>query len=88
MDLERREEQLQARLERIAGMEAEILRREKELKARESAKKQVLLRLSPNLWNAVASLAEEDIRSINGEIEFLLTQAVRRRRGKDREDQE
>lgn len=83
MDIERKEEQLRERLDRIAQMEAEVLRREKELKARESARKQVLLRLSATLWNDVAALAEEDFRSINGEIEFLLTQAVKaRRKGK------
>ncbi len=62
-------------------MEADILRREKELKAREKAKKQVLLRLAPSLYDAVASLAEEDFRSVNAEIEYLLTQAVKTRRG-------
>ena len=83
MDIERKEEQLRERLDRIAQMEAEVLRREKELKAKESARKQVLLRLSATLWNDVAALAEEDFRSINGEIEFLLTQAVKaRRKGK------
>lgn len=83
MDIERKEEQLRERLDRIAQMEAEVLHREKELKARESARKQVLLRLSATLWNDVAALAEEDFRSINGEIEFLLTQAVKaRRKGK------
>lgn len=80
MELE--EAQLKERLERVAQMEAEIVRREKELKARESAKKQVLLRLSASLWNDVAALAEADFRSINGEIEFLLTEAVRKRKGK------
>jgi len=80
MELERKEAQLRERLERVAQMEAEVLRREKELKARENAKKQVPLRLSASLWNDIAALAEEDFRSINGEIEFLLTQAVRRRR--------
>jgi len=83
MDLEHKEARLRERLDRIAQMEAEVLRREKELKARESARKQVLLRLSATLWNDVAALAEEDFRSVNGEIEFLLTQAVKaRRKGK------
>lgn len=82
MELEKKEAQLRERLERIAALEAEAARREKEWKAKEVARKQVLLRLSPTLWNELAALAEEDIRSINGEIEFLLTEAVRRRRGK------
>lgn len=83
MELEQKELRLQERLEHIAQMEAEILRRERELKAREKAKKQVLLRLAPSLWDQLAALAEEDFRSINAEIEFLLTQAVRQRRGRE-----
>lgn len=83
MELEQKELQLQERLEHIAQMEAEVLRREQELKAREKAKKQVLLRLAPSLWDQLAALAEEDFRSVNAEIEFLLTQAVRQRRGRE-----
>lgn len=83
MELEQKELRLQERLEHIAQMEAEVLRRERELKAREKAKKQVLLRLAPSLWDQLASLAEEDFRSVNAEIEFLLTQAVRQRRGRE-----
>ncbi|MDE6759202.1 MAG: Arc family DNA-binding protein [Lachnospiraceae bacterium] len=55
-------------------------RREKSAKEKEKAKKQVLLRLSPSLWNELAKWADEDFRSINGQIEFLLTEAVRRRK--------
>jgi len=47
---------------------------------KEKDKKQILLRLSPSLWREVAVWAEEDFRSINGQIEFLLTEAVRKRR--------
>jgi len=43
-------------------------------------KKQILLRLSPTLWKELAAWAEDDFRSINGQIEFLLTESVRRRR--------
>ncbi|MGM9522370.1 MAG: Arc family DNA-binding protein [Oscillospiraceae bacterium] len=53
------------------------------MKAKESARKQVLLRLSPTLWDEIAAWAEEDFRSINGQIEYLLTEAVRRKRKKD-----
>ena len=81
MNLEQKEAQLQQRLKRVEELEAEVIRREKELKTREKAKKQLLLRLSPRLWNEIAALAEADFRSINGEIEFLLTEAVRKRRG-------
>ncbi len=80
MDLEAKEALLQERLQRINQLEEEVRRRERELKTKENAKKQVLLRLSPTLWNEIAVIAEEDIRSINGEIEFLLTEAVNKRR--------
>lgn len=46
----------------------------------EKEKKQVLLRLSPALWNELAAWAAEDFRSINGQIEFLLTEAVKKRK--------
>lgn len=48
--------------------------------AREKAKKQVLLRLSPKLWNDLADWAEDDFRSINGQIEYLLTECVKKRK--------
>ena len=45
-------------------------------------KKQVPLRLSDDLYDALAAWAEDDFRSVNGQIEYLLTEAVRRRRKK------
>lgn len=44
---------------------------------KEKDKKQLLLRLSPSLWKELASWAEDDFRSINGQIEYLLTECVR-----------
>ncbi|MGN1084200.1 MAG: Arc family DNA-binding protein [Lachnospiraceae bacterium] len=61
-------------------MEAEVRRKEKELKEKEKAKKQVPLRLSATLWEELAAWAEEDFRSINGQIEYLLAECVRRRK--------
>ena len=75
--LQKKEEQLAARLARIAEMEAQVLKKEKLLKEKEKAKKQVLLRLAPSLWDDIAGWAEEDFRSINSQIEYLLTEAVR-----------
>ena len=49
-------------------------------KDKEKDKKQVLLRLSPTLWKELASWAEDDFKSINGQIEYLLTECVRRRK--------
>lgn len=80
MDALEREQALKERLERVKALEEEVMRREKALKSAENAKKQVLLRLSPTLWQEIAAWAEEDFRSINGQIEFLLTEAVRRRK--------
>ena len=49
-------------------------------KSKEKAKKQVPLRLSASLWNELAQWAEDDFRSVNGQIEYLLTECVRQRK--------
>lgn len=46
----------------------------------DTPKKQVPLRLSAQLYDAIASWAEDDFRSVNGQIEFLLTECVRQHR--------
>ena len=79
-ELDTREAELTARLARMEELEAQAIRREKAAKEREKAKKQVLLRLSPSLWDDIAAWAEDDFRSINAQIEFLLTEAVRQRK--------
>ena len=48
--------------------------------ADQNAKKQVPLRLSPKLYAAIAAWAEDDFRSVNGQIEDLLTECVRQRK--------
>ncbi len=75
--IEEREEALQSRLARIREMEEEILKKEKEIKQRENAKKSIILRLPPSLHNQIVAWAEEDFRSVNGQIEYLLTRAVK-----------
>ncbi len=47
---------------------------------KENSKKQIPLRLSSTLYKELAQWAEEDFRSINGQIEYLLTEAVRKRK--------
>ena len=79
--LNKKELELQKRLENISNMEKEILTKEKKLKEKEKAKKQVLLRLSPSLWEEIAAWAEDDFRSINGQIEYLLAECVKKRKG-------
>ncbi|HIY00778.1 MAG TPA: Arc family DNA-binding protein [Candidatus Blautia faecipullorum] len=49
-------------------------------KAKEKAKKQIPLRVSASLYNELAQWAEDDFRSINGQIEYLLTECVRYRK--------
>ena len=41
-------------------------------------RKPFLLRISPELWKELEAWAQEDLRSVNGQIEFLLRQAVSR----------
>ena len=48
--------------------------------APEKEKKQIPLRLSPKLYNAIAAWAEDDFRSVNGQIEYLLTECVKQHR--------
>lgn len=43
-------------------------------------KKQILLRVSSGLWKELAAWAEDDFRSINGQIEYLLTECVKWRK--------
>lgn len=47
---------------------------------KDKEKKQVPLRLSASLWKELAAWAEDDFRSINGQIEYLLTECVKHRK--------
>ncbi|HIQ66052.1 MAG TPA: hypothetical protein IAB25_03200 [Candidatus Coproplasma stercoravium] len=51
-------------------------------KEKDNGKKQVPLRLSNKLYAEIAAWAEDDFRSVNGQIEYLLTECVKRRKGK------
>jgi hypothetical protein len=44
-------------------------------------RKPFLLRIDPGLWRELETWAQAELRSVNGQIEFLLREAVRRRRG-------
>ena len=46
----------------------------------DNTKKQIPLRLSSKLYDAIAAWAEDDFRSVNGQIEYLLTECVRQRK--------
>lgn len=87
-DYSKKEEQLQQRLEKLKALERELKEKEKAVRAKEKslkekdkAKKQMVLRLSPTLWNEIAAWAEEVFRSINGQVEYLLSECVRKRKG-------
>jgi len=49
----------------------------------DKSKKQIPLRLSPSLYEKLVSWAEDDFRSVNGQIEYLLTESVKKRYGKN-----
>ena len=46
----------------------------------DAGKKQIPLRLSAALYNELAAWAEDDFRSVNGQIEYLLTECVKKRK--------
>jgi hypothetical protein len=43
-------------------------------------RKAFLLRVDPLLWKDIEHWAADELRSVNGQIEFVLRDAVRRRR--------
>ena len=43
-------------------------------------KKQIPLRVSEKLFNEISAWAEDDFRSVNGQIEYLLTECVKQRK--------
>jgi len=45
-----------------------------------AARKQFLLRVDPELWKELEKWAADELRSVNGQIEFILRQAVARRK--------
>ena len=50
------------------------------MEQKEKGNKQLLLRISPQLWEDLSAWAEDDFRSINGQIEYLLTECVKKRK--------
>jgi len=53
----------------------------------EKDRKQIPLRLSASLWRELSAWAEDDFRSLNGQIEYLLNDAVKRRKKKGGKDE-
>jgi hypothetical protein len=46
------------------------------------SRKPFLLRIDPKLWCEIEAWAQDEMRSVNGQIEFLLKQAVNKRRNR------
>ena len=46
-----------------------------------AAKKEFLLRIDPTLWNELQAWASDELRSVNGQIEYILRNAIAKRRG-------
>ena len=44
-------------------------------------RKPFLLRIDPALWNDLERWAQDELRSVNGQIEMILRQAVQKRKG-------
>ena len=47
-------------------------------------KKQVLLRMNPKMWEEINQWAEQEFRSVNGQIEFILQEAINRHKNGSR----
>ena len=43
-------------------------------------RKSLLLRIPPGLWQELEKWAADELRSVNGQIEYLLRQAVEKRK--------
>ena len=63
-------------------LKVEDVMKEEELEKKNKAKKQIPLRVSPALYAELMEWAEDDFRSLNGQIEYLLTECVKYRKGK------
>ncbi len=44
-------------------------------------RKAFLMRIDPALWAELESWAQEELRSVNGQVEMILRQAIQKRKG-------
>ena len=51
-------------------------------------KKSLLLRIDPELWTDLNAWAQDELRSLNGQIEYILRGAVRKRKGQAASEEE
>lgn len=47
-----------------------------------SERKSVILRIDPKLWAELNKWAKDELRSLNGQVEYILREAVKQRKGK------
>jgi hypothetical protein len=47
-----------------------------------AGRKSFLLRIDADLWAGIEAWAQADLRSVNGQIEYLLRQAMEKRKGR------
>jgi hypothetical protein len=52
-----------------------------------SKKKSILLRINPELWQDLNAWAQDELRSLNGQIEYVLREAVRKRKRQASEEE-
>ncbi len=64
-------------------MEKSARRREVITEKENKGKKQIPLRISDSLYKELERWADDEFRSVNGQIEYLLTECVRQRRKKN-----
>lgn len=43
-------------------------------------KKSILLRLSPRMWEEISKWADDEFRSVNGQIEYIISEALQKRK--------
>ncbi len=51
-------------------------------------RKAILIRISPQLYEELQRLAAKELRSVNGQIEYMLRESAKRRGAKIEEEQE
>ena len=56
--------------------------------SKDKTKKQIPLRLSSALYAELAAWAEDEFRSVNGQIEYLLTECVKYRKKHPKKENE
>jgi hypothetical protein len=51
-------------------------------------RKAFLMRIDPDLWSELEAWAQEELRSVNGQVEIVLRQAIQKRRGVNKRPKE